>query len=122
MDEKAEVKANLSFRDVKRGDRLQVDIHDPQVAGLIKAGYLTIIWKEPREHDLVDSGRAGIVPDSGVDVGAVRPAQKDEGKSAATPRSSGKKAAVSDGAGESGPGEKDPGGAQAGGSSHTPDK
>ena len=117
-----EVRANLSFSNLRRGDRLQVDIHDPQVAGLIKAGYLKIIWKEPREHDPVDSGRVGGVPDSGVDGGVARPAQTDKGKSAAAPRSSAAKTAVSDGQGEHRPGEKGADSTQAGRSAHTPDK
>jgi hypothetical protein len=50
-----EVAANMSFGQLKRGDRLQVDIHDPAVAGLIKGGYLRIVWKERGDARELDS-------------------------------------------------------------------
>lgn len=41
-----EAQANLSFDHLKRGDRVQVDIHHPRIVALVAAGYLTIKWKE----------------------------------------------------------------------------
>ena len=89
-----EVRAVVSFGQVKRGDRLQVDIHDEKVAGLIKAGYLKIIWKEPADAGSVDSAehpagsehvpagrvgsRAASEPEEEVDgPGEHRPAPED---------------------------------------------
>lgn len=91
-----EVEANLSFRQVKRGDRLQVDIHDPVVAGLIQAGYYKIVWKDV--HELADPGdphRSGVVPGSGVGLGAVPPPAAEAGEE------------VTDGAGEHRPEQED---------------
>lgn len=63
-----EAKAIVSFGRLKRGDRIQVDIHDPQVAGLIKAGYLTVNWRDRGSVDRPDdSGRAEHVSAGGVD-------------------------------------------------------
>lgn len=63
----AEVLANLSFRDLRKGDRIQVDIDDPLVAALVEAGYLTITW---RAHGAVaHSAGLGGVPAAGVDSG-----------------------------------------------------
>lgn len=49
-----EVQANLSFADLKLGQKIQVDIHDPKVAALVQAGYLKVLW---RKH--VDVGACG---------------------------------------------------------------
>lgn len=68
-----EVKATLSFGGLKRGDRLQVDIHDPHVARLIKARYLKVIWKEPDAAAVDDRSGAGDVSTDRVDVGVARP-------------------------------------------------
>jgi hypothetical protein len=71
-----EVKTNLAFGLWKRGQRLDVDIHDPAVAGLVQAGYLSIIWKElPDARDPLDFAGPGSVPAGGVDAGMARPAQ-----------------------------------------------
>ena len=73
-----EVQAIMSFGRLKRGDRLQVDIHDPHVAGLIKGGYLKINWKEPRRGETDRAGDpdgAGAVPADGVDPGDTRDAE-----------------------------------------------
>lgn len=72
--ESTEVLAVVSFGNVRRGDRLQVDASAPHVAGLIKAGYFKVICEEP-DATVDDSERAGNVSDSGVDVGVVRPAK-----------------------------------------------
>jgi len=58
-----EVRAVVSFGQVKRGDRLQVDIHDEKVAGLIEAGYLKIIWKEAGDVRTVDSAEHPAGPE-----------------------------------------------------------
>jgi hypothetical protein len=93
-----EVKANMAFSHLKRGDRLQVDIHDPYVAGLIRGGYLTIIWKESSDVAAVDNpfdpGWADCLFGDGVDAGAVQEAE-----------------AQVDGPGEPEPGQGDRGGA-----------
>lgn len=74
MDEpdKTEVRATVSYGNVRKGDRLQVDIHDPAVAGLIKAGYLKIIWKGVDDAGKVDSAvdtpRPERVPAGRVDT------------------------------------------------------
>jgi hypothetical protein len=74
-----EVKANMSFSHLKRGDRLQVDIHDPYVAGLVRGGYLTIIWKEPSDagavEDPFDPGWADSLLGGSVDAGALQEAE-----------------------------------------------
>jgi hypothetical protein len=74
-----EVKANMSFSNLKRGDRLQVDIHDPAVAALIRGGYLTIIWKEPSDaatvDDPTDPAWADCLFSDGVDAGASQEAE-----------------------------------------------
>ena len=80
-----EVRATVSFTgssvlgNVKRGDRIQVDIHDPVVAGLIRAGYLKIIWKEPSDAtqlgDPADPDWVDCLFGSGVDAGAVQEAE-----------------------------------------------
>lgn len=72
-----EVSATMSFGKLRRGDRLQVDIHDPKVAGLIKGGYLRIVWKEPREGDSLDSTGPERVPADGVDSRAARDAEEE---------------------------------------------
>jgi hypothetical protein len=65
-----EVKTNLAFSGYKRGQRLQVDIHDPAVRGLIQAGYFTIVWKEASDvTDPLDFERADAVSGDSVDVG-----------------------------------------------------
>jgi hypothetical protein len=101
-----EAKATMSFGHLKRGDRLQVDIHDPYVAGLIKGGYLTIIWKEsgdvPAVDDPHDPGWADCLFSDRVDAGALQEAQ-----------------AQIDGPRESGPGEGDRHRSPAGGSSRS---
>ena len=70
-----EVQAIVSFGHLRRGDRLQVDIHDPGVAALIRGGYLKINWKEPRrgETDRAPGpDGAGTVPADRVDSGDTR--------------------------------------------------
>ncbi len=93
-----EAKAVMPFGTLKRGDRLQVDIHDPAVAGLIKGGYLKVIWKE-RSHagqvdDPADPAWADCLFGDGVDGGALQEAE-----------------AQVDGTGEHRSGEKDSAGA-----------
>jgi len=51
----AEVQANMAFSGVKFGARLQVDIDDPAVAGLIKGGYLKITREGGDDAGTVDS-------------------------------------------------------------------
>jgi hypothetical protein len=101
-----EAKAIMSFGQLKRGDRLQVDIHDPVVAGLIKGGYLKIIWKEPSDARTVegsdDPGWADCLFSDRVDAGALQEAE-----------------AQVDGPRESEPGEGDRHSAPAGGSSRS---
>jgi hypothetical protein len=67
-----EVRANMSFGTLRRGDRLQVDIHDPKVAGLIQGGYLKIIWKGPGDGQMdgaADPDLPGPVSAGSVDSG-----------------------------------------------------
>ena len=76
-----EVRAIMSFGQLKRGDRLQVDIHDPVVAGLIRGGYLKINWKEPRRGETDRAGNPDgpdRVPVDRVDSGAARGAEEEE--------------------------------------------
>ena len=60
---------NLTFSNYKLGQPVQVDIHDPTVAGLIKAGYLKIRWKEPRGTDPLDPAGPDDISAAGVDSG-----------------------------------------------------
>lgn len=73
-----EAKAIVSFGQLKRGDRIQVDIHDPTVAGLIKGGYLKVIW---RDHGPVDSssdpGRSELVSAGSVDPSDLRESEEE---------------------------------------------
>lgn len=93
-----EVQANLMFGNFRQGQRYEVDIHDPVIRGLVKAGYLKIIWKAASDAaGTLDLGGAGDVPGDGVGVGMVGPSQEEEKKPAATPRGSGKKTTVSGG-------------------------
>lgn len=63
----SEVQANLMFGNFRQGQRYKVDIHDPTVAGLIKAGYLKIIWKGRTDGtDSLDPDRAERLPGPGV--------------------------------------------------------
>lgn len=62
---------NLTFGNYKMGRPVQVDIHDPVVAGLIKAGYLKIRWREPRGTDSLDPGGSDSVSAAGVDPGGL---------------------------------------------------
>lgn len=62
-----EVQANLSFSDLKLGQKIRVDIRDPVVAALVQAGYLTILWRE--YGDLDGSGNPGGGPDGDLDPG-----------------------------------------------------
>lgn len=97
----AEVQAVMSFGTLRRGDRLQVDIHDPKVRGLIKGGYLKLVWKERGDVTGVDS--AGDPDGPGlVSVGGVDP--DDSGDSQAEEE-------VDDGPGEHRPEPEDPDGA-----------
>lgn len=77
-----EVRAIMSFGTLRRGDRLQVDIHDPAVRGLIKGGYLRIVWKErgdARELDSpVDPAGPGHDTVDHLDSGGVRESQAEE--------------------------------------------
>lgn len=57
----------LSFGNYKMGQPVQVDIHDPVVAGLVKAGYLKIRWKEPNGTHPLDPAGSGHVSAGGVD-------------------------------------------------------
>ena len=72
----------LTFGNYRKGQRIQVDIHDPTVAGLIKAKYLKIHWKErgdARELDSpVDPAGSDSVPAGGVDPDDLRSAQDAE--------------------------------------------
>jgi hypothetical protein len=72
----------MSFGALKRGDRLQVDIHDPKVAGLIKGGYLRIVWKErdyARELDSADDPAwSGHDTADHLDSGGAREPQTEE--------------------------------------------
>lgn len=80
-----EVQANLSFSDLKLGDRVKVDIHDPKVAALVKAGYLKIIWREP---DAAMAHSAGPGPGPRSDLGAGDPAEEEvdgDGQDSAAP-------------------------------------
>lgn len=70
-----EVQANLSFSDLKRGDRIQVDINDPAVAALVAAKYLRIIWEAP-DGVAVRSRRVADVSGDRVDSGD--PGAKEE--------------------------------------------
>ena len=95
----AEVKAIMAFQDLKRGQRIQVDIHDPLVAGLVRGGYLKIICKEPGYAALGDPDGdrwLDTVPGDGVDPGATEEEV--------------------DGPGETEPGESDPDSTPPGGS------
>lgn len=67
-----EVKTNMAFSNLRRGQRLQVDIHDPYVQALVAGGYLTVIWKEPDGSldDSADPPWIDAVPGVGVDSGA----------------------------------------------------
>lgn len=77
-----EVRATVSFTgssvlgNLKRGDRIQVDIHDPVVAGLIRAGYLKITWKETGDvtplGDPADFDWADCLFSTGVDARTVQ--------------------------------------------------
>jgi len=75
-----EVKAVVSFGTLRRGDRLQVDIHDPAVAGLIKGGYLKVIWRHP-DGGQMDSAAGpelpGLVSAGGMDPGDPGPAEEE---------------------------------------------
>lgn len=77
-----EVKAVVSFGTLRRGDRLQVDIHDPQVAGLIKGGYLKVIWKERGNATSVDNSddpvRPELVPAGSVGSGVAREPEEED--------------------------------------------
>lgn len=71
----AEAKTNMAFSNMKRGQRLQVDINDPYVQGLVRGGYLTIIWKEP-DGPLADSADPAWVDclfSDGLAAGTVSP-------------------------------------------------
>lgn len=57
---------NLTFGNYKMGRPVQVDIHDPAVAALVEAGYLTIRWKEPYGTDPLDPAGSDNVPVRGV--------------------------------------------------------
>jgi hypothetical protein len=91
-----EVRANMSFGHMKRGDRLQVDIHDPAVAGLIKGGYLRIAWKGDGDARTLDSAvdPAGFEP---VPAGSVDPDDSGDPQDAEE---------VADGQGEHRPGQE----------------
>jgi hypothetical protein len=69
----------MSYGHLNRGERLQVDIHDPAVAGLIRGGYLKIIWKESGDvitvDDSDDPGWADCLFGDGVDAGALQEAE-----------------------------------------------
>ncbi len=94
-----EVKAVVSFGTLRRGDRLQVDIHDPAVAGLIHGGYLKVIWKERGDVGQLDSADGpdlpGLVSAGRVDSGVAGDSEEED----------------VDGTSEHRPGEKDPAGA-----------
>lgn len=57
----------LTFGNYKKGLPIQVDIHDPTVRGLVKAGYLKIRWKEPHGTDPLDPAGPDSVPAGSVD-------------------------------------------------------
>lgn len=108
-----EVQAALSFDRVRKGTRLQVDIHDPKVVALVAAGYYKIIWRdcsvldhrtglldlpctdlvsgveEPEQvdgnHHLEQTFGAGDSSEANVAVGAQNnPADPDRGETAGT--------------------------------------
>ena len=73
----AEVQANLSFSNLKRGDRIRVDIHDPAVAALVAARYLRIVWEEPDGlGEGCGGGELGVVCGTGVDSGDPGPQEE----------------------------------------------
>jgi hypothetical protein len=83
----------LTFGNHRRGKPIQVDIHDPTVRGLIKAGYLKIRWKElPHGADSLDSAGVDGVPTDHLGSGVAGEPQAEEDV---------------DGAGEDQPGEED---------------
>lgn len=76
-----EVKAVVSFGTLRRGDRLQVDIHDPKVRGLIQGGYLKIIWKGSGDGQMdgaADPDLPGLVSAGSVDSGGEREPATEE--------------------------------------------
>lgn len=92
-----EVKANLSFGPYRHGQRIQVDVCDPAVAGLIEAGYLQIQEKEHGVEAVDDPDGTGRVSGVGVDSGVEEdPPKRRRGR----PR----KKVVDDGSGEPGQG------------------
>lgn len=74
-----EVEATVSFPHWKRGEKVQVDIHDPQVARLLRARYLKVNWKEDPDAtplgNPADPDWADCLFGSGVDAGAVQEAE-----------------------------------------------
>ena len=98
----------LTFGNYRRGKPIQVDIHDPMVAGLIKCGYLKIRWKElDRGADTVDPAGPEPVPAGGVGSGAAGELQEE---------------APVDGTRQREPEQKDSARPQAAGSSRSKDK
>lgn len=70
----------MNFGSTRRGQRFQVDLADPRVAGLIRGGYLSIV-KEPDRGPMDsadDSGGSDIVSGGGMDSGDLRDAQEEE--------------------------------------------
>lgn len=57
-----EAKVIVAFDQLKRGDRIQVDIDHPTVKALVKSGYLKIIWR--------DCGTAAVAHSAGTEPGA----------------------------------------------------
>lgn len=82
-----EVAANMAFNGLKIGQRIQVDINDPVVQGLIRGGYFRIIWREHASgvDSAVDPGGVESVPAGGMGSGGAGDTPTE---------------AVSDGAGE----------------------
>ena len=97
----------LTFGNYRKGQRIQVDIHDPTVRGLIKAKYLKIHWKESGDARTLDSPVDPAGSDS-VSAGGVDPDVAGDLQDAEE---------VDDGQGEHRPEQKDPDSAQAGRSS-----
>lgn len=69
----------LTFGNYKKGLPIQVDIHDPVVRGLVKAGYLKIRWKElPHGADSLDSAGSGSVSSDHLDSGVAGEPPQEE--------------------------------------------
>ncbi len=75
-----EAEANLSFDHLKRGDRIQVDIHHPRIVALVNAGYLKIVWKvkPDAQNGPAHSDRQLLPSSSGGDLGGLPLVDEEE--------------------------------------------